>query len=872
MQRFLLLLFFVPVLAGDASEFILPKKSGYSVNRISDINHIIGVMVEFQAESTDDPDLLTSGSGSFLDASDTTGFIRCDGFIVDPPPHNQAYFEDQIRAIDHYFEHVSEGNVSFLFDVIDSIYQVSGRMREYATEDTSLGRLFAETVNLAANKISEYYTANSIIVVFHAGIGQDFAIPFLDPTPYDLKSAFIDEELLAGITLPEINGHSINQGLLLPETQNHIFYDVIEEIFYGETDYCDYQVGLTGTFAFMMGYALELPPLYNTDSGDPGVGVFGLMDHGSNNGRGVLPAPPTAWSRIMKGWDSAQDISIDDSLNIVTANLTGQFHDIHKIDISNNEYFLIENRNNWVIGDKSIDRLRFENQISNYRLGHWFDTVTEWMTGDQIIISEDTGVIIGFDHYDYGLPGSGLLVWHITEPSSDSYMSGINNDREHRAVHLEEADGAVDIGFESYALFESDDPTRGKIFDMWYTGNSGYAFANPDEPDEPLPLLRFGMDTSPNTRSSTGGMSYIELSRISASGLSMNYTLTRYDPFPTVVLTNENIEIVGGGFDPINQTGQLYYVLNDSLFVRNEGGYDSQYFPDWSSKVLYNPVCASDTLISQIHYDYYWFDDNCNLHDEDQLIPQGYLETSNDLMTAIDADAVGDIDNDGLDELLLIQGGDILARNANGTLLNGFPVSGDFTGNMLIANLIGDISPELICRENSNIIIISSTGERLFTVASRQPEQDLMIIPYWNDSEMALADGNKLWLFPVDLEHSYWLFPHGRSDNSAIVSGTHYPQEIPQFAIDIKRTYNYPNPITEGVTTFRYFVGESNSVEIKIYDASGFLIKKLVNNDLVNGEYNETLWHPENINPGLYFAEIRPDNGKSALVQVVYLK
>ena len=36
--------------------------------------------------------------------------------------------------------------------------------------------------------------------------------------------------------------------------------------------------------------------------GDPGVGYFGLMDYGSNNGRGVMPAPPTPWTRIQAGW------------------------------------------------------------------------------------------------------------------------------------------------------------------------------------------------------------------------------------------------------------------------------------------------------------------------------------------------------------------------------------------------------------------------------------------------------------------------------------------------------------------------------------------------------------------------------------------
>ena len=40
------------------------------------------------------------------------------------------------------------------------------------------------------------YDIYDIIVVFHAGIGQDFALPFLDPTPEDIPSTFIDSEMI----------------------------------------------------------------------------------------------------------------------------------------------------------------------------------------------------------------------------------------------------------------------------------------------------------------------------------------------------------------------------------------------------------------------------------------------------------------------------------------------------------------------------------------------------------------------------------------------------------------------------------------------------------------------------------------------------
>ena len=70
-----------------------------------------------------------------------------------------------------------------------------------------------------------------------------------------------------------------------------------------------------------------------------------------------------------------------------------------------------------------------------------------------------------------------MLVWHIDEPEYNDIF-GINNDRDNRAVSIEEADGALDIGFESYALFSYNDPTNGTKWDFWYNDNDAYFYTN----------------------------------------------------------------------------------------------------------------------------------------------------------------------------------------------------------------------------------------------------------------------------------------------------------------------------------------------------------------------------------------------------------
>ena len=104
----------------------------------------------------------------------------------------------------------------------------------------------------------------------------------------------------------------------------------------------------------MIGFSINLPPLWNLDSGLSGVGVFALMDQGSNNGRGIIPAPPDAWSRIYAGWASTINTSNFDKIE-----LKDSLHNqILKIPINETEYFLIENRNNWFRHGVDIDSAR----------------------------------------------------------------------------------------------------------------------------------------------------------------------------------------------------------------------------------------------------------------------------------------------------------------------------------------------------------------------------------------------------------------------------------------------------------------------------------------------------------------------------------
>jgi hypothetical protein len=245
-----------------------------------------------------------------------------------------------------------------------------------------------------------------------------------------------------------------------------------------------------------------------------------------------------------------------------------------------------------------------------------------------------------------------------------------------------------------------------------------------------------------------------------------------------------------------------------------------------------------------------------------------------DSTTFPEALSFGNIDYDGLDEIITIENGDIVARNGNQTLVNGFPLKGDFSGIPLIANILSvqDSIPEIICREGENITILSNKGDRLRQLSSLNSVQPLALVPFW-DGKMALIDASRLFLFDLDMDHSYWLNPRSRPSGFPLSIGDHFePDNSSKMRT---KAYNYPNPITDGSTTFRFFVRspEVSEVKVNIYNAAGYLVEdNLINNVLTHYEFNEIIWDASQFDAGLYLAEIKPNSGNSELVRLVVIK
>ena len=283
------------------------------IDPVKGFRKIAVIRVSFQPDDSQG----TTGDGKFLLAQNT---VSCGNYTIDRSPHDKSYFESQLQAVDSYFRNVSNGHygidldssqvfpdgeaASYPLDHTMDYYHPYGETNE--VYEQKLVELFRDALFTADSADAVPFTDYDLIVVFHAGIGQDFSLPFLDPTPEDIPSTYVDSVMLAtyvhsGMFLPQIFD-VVKHGIILPETQNHLIFEEAEHIFTDPSESCDNQFGLTGTFALMIGFAEGLPPLWNVQNGESRIGVFGLMDQGSNNGRGIIPSPPDPWTRIQAGW------------------------------------------------------------------------------------------------------------------------------------------------------------------------------------------------------------------------------------------------------------------------------------------------------------------------------------------------------------------------------------------------------------------------------------------------------------------------------------------------------------------------------------------------------------------------------------------
>lgn len=892
---------------------------------------IAAIRVEFLEDESPG----TTGNGLFLNSPLET---ICGKYTLDSPPHDINYFEAQLKALDNYYRQVSfgkfgidldqstvfptQGAAGYKLDHSMNFYHPLGQEDQVERLSTEL---FRDAVAAALRQDSLNLDEYDLVIIFHAGVGQDFTVPFLDPTPEDIVSAFIDENMLNKYLGGPLQAGSarLKHGIIAPESQNHLLYS--ESVFSELDSPCDFQYGLTGTLALMVGFSVGLPPLWETNTGLTGIGVFGLMDQGSNNGRGVIPAPPEAWTRIYAGWEQPLNISANSQITLSA----GEKNALIKIPINHNEYFLLENRSNWYRSGVSIDSARF----SIWQETGIYPPFIEVLM-DSTQLDRDNGVILAVQNYNLGLPSSGLLIWHIDEQKIRAGLGSyaVNSQPDHRGIDLEEADGAQDIGNISTLIF---DPSSGYFGDMWYMGNREYERANPGQKGK-RPI--FSTYTYPDTRANNGAESRITISNISEPAVDMTFNVDFDLPFfgvPGKTLEflmqwdlngDGELEFFGGGDSlwwsgrDLEKTESFYaltwekyevvLVQNDRersfvLVGRNQDQIDVLWFEfdlnQGNFKLIWTRSISSPCGIGFIEADYIGgvvkmtYSDiiysitedsvnNTQLEAEESCGPPviEFSTINNDTFTVtlglekiytssgnyytgkfIDLGLI-DLEFDGeVDIIALGSSGQVFAFDRFLFLKAGYPILLSAVPPLLAGDLLDDFHPEIIVKNQAGDILILNYRGQLLHRFSDKILNRLEMLGIHNQKQ-ALITKDHITLFKdsdADLGN-FWRTKYGHPDHSREIALQIAPANPDETVLINKDlTYAYPNPTYGPHVKLRIRVESARKIEVNIFDSAGYHVKSIDLHNPRSASINELIWDVSDRQAGIYFARVKAIKG-----------
>ena len=879
---------------------------------------VCALRISFQVDN----DESTTGNGQFLLESNG---IDCGPYTIDPVPHNRSYFESQLKAVDGYFNDVSYGkfgidlDLSSVYPIDDNeSYSLSNTMNYYnpynqdEIQDERITNLFYDAVSKAYEIDQIDYSSYDLVVVFHAGIGQDFSLPFLDPTPEDIPSTYVDNEMVLehlGSPSITVGNHEITHGIILPESQNHLLFDIAETMFSDASEPCEYQFGLTGTFALMIGFAVGIPPLWNIETGESGIGVFGLMDQGSNNGRGICPSPPTLWTRIFAGWEYPSEVNFG---SIIHLPFRGEGAAI-KIPINNSEYYLIENRDNSIHDGISLDSMRYVIWENNGETD--YPPLVEILQDSSGIIKDENGVVISVPNYDIGLPASGLLIWHIDETVINAGLSdfSVNGNLSRLGVDLEEADGAQDIGYPSIHIFN--DPSAGYFGDMWFKGNTQYELANSGT-DGMNP--EFGPFTYPSTNANDGSSTFITIGDISKASDTMSFSVSNsliLNGFPdstafirTVYdLDNDGVNEIFGGKDSLWFTTSDNFSTKQNLLqldiINNqEVEFDFQRQSDKTTISIFQRI-DDYTLFSQVHFR---FSDGSLSNMQEQIIDSLvfsirendiengnlYIQTewsihSKRIFTSsfnygidlgnsgisitdfdgtilkwedISFETIAGIDLDldaSLDVLALDSLGILYAFNSDLTIMAGFQLKMELQSPILARDLFNDEHPEIVAKsaDSASIYIFDYQGNVHYKISSNKGDELVALENIQGKNSILTMSTIYQFGDATETNGNEWAFEHGNWGRSRKV--------ILNYTFDdsnkksLVRSYCYPNPIRENTGTIRIETIGAERVEVNLYDLAGYYIKTWTE-DLSHfgNQITEWVWDVSDVESGVYFAHV----------------
>jgi hypothetical protein len=259
--------------------------------------------------------------------------------------------------------------------------------------------------------------------------------------------------------------------------------------------------------------------------------------------------------------------------------------------------------------------------------------------------------------------------------------------------------------------------------------------------------------------------------------------------------------------------------------------------------------------------------------------------------------AVADVDGDGQRDIIAFSGNKIYAYNYAGASLDNFPKQipslKPIRSNPVVADVDGDGDVDIVAVSEDGIVVAYDKNGSLvpgFPLQAGTGDQSVASFAYSpppsQASQIGLAvassdDGSiSAWwtgvVGPVvqALRGSTWLQYQHDAQHTGLTIETIAGTPLSSDFFPTNRAYNWPNPVYEGKTFIRYFVKENATVNVKVFDLAGDLVKEFAGPG-VGGVDNEVEWNVSGVQSGIYFARIEANGaGKNgvAIIKVAVVK
>ena len=260
--------------------------------------------------------------------------------------------------------------------------------------------------------------------------------------------------------------------------------------------------------------------------------------------------------------------------------------------------------------------------------------------------------------------------------------------------------------------------------------------------------------------------------------------------------------------------------------------------------------------------------------------------------TIVAGPVIADLNGDGNRDIVFATQTKIYAIQYDGAVLNGFPIStigseilpsdaNHIVGSIAVADLNGDGKPDIIFGTEGGEIYAFSGA-----TATLVPGFPLSVGSGLAGSPAAAYDSatGSLYLAAISKDgHLYsWTFK-GTSASQVVwgnLLGDNYhtnaittelaSQTLPPSStlMPADQVYNWPNPVTSGLTKIHFYLSSNAKVSIGIYSFAGSKVADFEVNG-IGGMANEIDWNTGGVQSGVYFARVEAVSSNERDVKII---